>query len=68
MMRTHKATAPTRDQVSACRILIEHSVVAVEDGERLLGSGDDQYASIRLFEAAQLLRLAAHKLDSEVSV
>lgn len=67
-MRSHEVTSPTRDQVTACRVLIENSVVAVEDGERLLGVGNDQYAANRLFEAAQLLRLAAHKLDSEVSV
>ena len=46
--------------------LREHARIAVEDADDRL-AGDRVAAAIRLVEASELLRLAAHALDPSVS-
>lgn len=60
--------APTSDELAVCSRLCEHAHIATEDADRHLADGEDQYAAIRLLEASELYRLAAHQLDPGISV
>jgi hypothetical protein len=45
----------------------EHARIAVEDADDSLADGDRVMAAIRLVEASELYRLAAHALDRDVT-
>jgi hypothetical protein len=47
-------------------VLLDHATAAADDGRRALDAGDDQHAAIRLLEASELYRLAAHQLDPNI--
>jgi hypothetical protein len=63
---TTNATPATGDQAAAVSILVEHAGHAVDDAHQALDAGDGQHAAIRLLEASELYRAAAHQLDPEI--
>ena len=55
------------DDLAVYDRLCEHAHVAVEDADDLLDVGERIAAAIRLVEASELYRLAAHELDPDVT-
>ena len=59
--------ASALDDLDVYDRLREHARIAVEDADDRLAAGDRVMAAVRLVEASELYRLAAHALDPSVS-
>ncbi len=61
------ANGPTDDELTVCSRLRDLAHHADADADDLLARGDHNMAAIRLTEASELYRLAAHHLDHDIS-